>query len=623
MPGQASDSSGAQPFLAREAEVVRQLDAQARSWLGPHYRWYHEVRHAKRGAFHLFSGDNIEEQMLATRSAMGSLTSALNSGLASAHNAVVDAVAKASAVPEGWPGKVEVADRNEPPALGPAQDALIICWQPLKFLTLAKVLREKGKGLPFYSDGLVKRLWFKVVAFYCDPAHWDLERLGLVVSGIPGDASLTEVSQKLAGLKLDVEILAGAMQLFHFGGARLGATKKEAQTSAEELYTFSDEELVTELYLQSLIYRGVEEFLFRYSLTLMGACANARAVRAVSQMFRPLLIRAEETRLQFQLSFRMERDKLRLGPKFQQRYQELEAEAAAQLQAAKPGQVVPCSHRQVELMAYARTPNLGEAQARAWRDLLHQAVLERVDSPCSMAFLVELLTMLVNGTQHTAESKLKMARLLRDFAAEQEKTALAQLAKKRREVDERQRAILRKASKFKTEKQPEAAKAYEEQAAKMAQEAHALLEQQQQAIVKRREGLLHRAEVMEQQSKDEGQANTGRLASAVYAQLARADGEGRLRAALLGGLAQQIQEERDESYHVLYRFLFGVLQDLTPVEKISLRQMVSARMKLEDGDLPISAQEQEQYRQEVMSRKTELVMESPGLLEQRLIQGTV
>jgi hypothetical protein len=609
-------------FLAAETEFLRQLDRQAHEWLGDHYRWYDKVRKAKKGESGLFHDTTMEEQMLATRTALARITESLQAAIVLAHNGVAETLGRGGQVPEGWPAPIPMPDRNNPPPTGPAQDTLIIAYHPLKFLNLARPVRDKGKGLPYYSDALVKKLWMKVIGFYCEPGHWNEERLGLLVSRIPPEASLAEVQGALSPLKTEVDVLVSQHQPFKFGRAR-AASDPNAKQSADDLYKATDEELATDLYLQHFVLQGLDAFIYRYYLTLMGATKNPRVPRILSHIFLPLLQKTEEIRQQFQVSFLMERDKARLRANFQAFYKSVEGRDLYTPAKGEEPRQIQLSHRWLDQMGLARTARLSEHQRQAWTRVLNQQVLGKLESSVGYAFLLEVLNSLVISTSQAVEGKLKAAKALREFAFNQEKLGLAQIARKRRAVEEAKRKILRKANKFKAEKQFEVVKAYEEQAAKMEAEAMKSLDGLQEGIVKRKEALLARVEQMEKAAKEEGEQNTGRAAAAIYQIAAAADAEKKLRQGLLPFLAQHLQEEKDESYNTLYRFLFGVLTDLTPTEKMTLRKIVSARMKLEDGELAVSEEEVKHYQQQILTAKTELNMEMPGLMDLKMIHGPV
>src|SRR5574341_1595800 len=122
-------------------------------------------------------------------------------------------------------------------------------------------------------------------------------------------------------------------------------------------------------------------------------------------------------------------------------------------------------------------------------------------------------------------------------------------------------------------------------------------------------------------AKEEGEQNTGRASGNIYRLAVAGDADRSLRTGLLAYLSRHIQEEKDASYQPLYRFLFGVLSDLSPVEKMTLRKVVAARRALGEGDLAVPEDDVRQYQQEIVTAKTELNMESPGLLESKLVHG--
>jgi hypothetical protein len=622
MFGHKVPEASANVLLESETEFLRHLDQQAHQWLGNHYQWYDKVRKAKKGDSGLFHDATMEEQMLATRAALARVTETLQTAIVLAYNNTVETVARGGHPPDGWPTPLAMPDRNNPPPTGAAQDTLVIAYHPMKFLNLARSVRDKGKGVPYYTDSLVKKLWMKVIGFYCEPSHWQPDRLGLIVGRIPPEAQLQEVQSSLGALKTEVDLLLNNHQPFKFGRARPSGDPN-AKNSAEDLYKASDEEMVTDLYLQHFVLQGLDTFIFRYYLMLMGCAKNLRVPRMLSHMFLPLLHKTEEIRQQFQGSFLMERDKSRLRGEFQTFFKEVESRPPFQVtkEHGKEVRRIQLSHRWLDLMGLPRTPKLTDHQRQAWSAVLRQEVLGKLENSTGYAFLLELLNSLVIATSNSVDGKLKAAKALRDFAFDQEKLGLSQIARKRRAVEENKRKILRKANKFKVEKQFDTVKAYEDQAAAMEAEATKSLDGLQQAVLKRKEALLARVEQLEKMAKEEGEQNTGRAAANIYELASAADTDRKLRTGLLPFLAQHLKEEKDEAYNTLYRFLFGVLTDLTPTEKMMLRKVVSTRMKLEDHELAVSDEEVKQYQQQILTAKTELNMEVPGLMDLKMIHG--
>src|SRR5208282_796144 len=150
------------------------------------------------------------------------------------------------------------------------------------------------------------------------------------------------------------------------------------KNTTEELYKFSDAELVSELYLQNLVFHGLEQFLFRFYVTLLGVAKGGRVIRHISQIFGPLQTRVEEVRLQFQASFATEREKMRLRPQFQEYYKEQEQRSQAEMDGERGP--IRFSNRLVDQMALARGGKLSQAQSHAWAEALKTNVLAQLDS---------------------------------------------------------------------------------------------------------------------------------------------------------------------------------------------------------------------------------------------------
>jgi hypothetical protein len=149
MLGRKKDAEEVPPLLVREGHLITRLNEEAYVWLGARYRWYNKVREAKKGGFPFIGNQNLEEQMEATRSALQLLGRNLNNALAVAFNSTFDHVNKMAEPPEGLPAKIEVPDRNNPPRVTEEQDALLLGFMPVRFLNLAKLVRDKGKGVDF------------------------------------------------------------------------------------------------------------------------------------------------------------------------------------------------------------------------------------------------------------------------------------------------------------------------------------------------------------------------------------------------------------------------------------------------------------------------------------------
>ncbi|HKI97748.1 MAG TPA: hypothetical protein VKB51_04665 [bacterium] len=623
MFGQKQAVEGPPPLLEREARLIAHLNKEAYGWLGKRYEWYNKIRTAKKGGFKLFSDASLEEQMEATRSALNLVSKTLNGSLGTAYNGVIDAVHNSGTAPEGWPGKQE-GDRTDPPPLTEQQDAVILGWMPLKFFNLARPVRDKGKGLDFYSDGLIKKLYFKVIAYFCDPYNWDPARLGYFLTGLEPDADLSTVQGKLGSLRTEVELLSNSLQLFKFG--RVARRPEAGQKNAiDELFQISDEELLQDLYFQSLLYSGLEHFVVRYYLVLLGATTNIRALHQLSQIFHPLLAKVVELHLRFQTSFATERDKIRLRKEFLEYYKAREALPPVETIQEKGREVrrINYNHRLIEMHAYSRHHEFGERQAQVWAAYLKREVLGHLESTRGQALLLEVLNTLVEDTQAAMEGKVRAAKDLRDFADEQEKLGRLQIAQKKKALDEAKRNKRLAMGKFRSQEQMNMVDTIQKELEVLEAQGQEQLAQMEQAIAKRREQQLARVEQLELAAKTDREKNQGKNAAALYALARRLDADRALRSGLVAYLVHHVQEGYGESMPLLYKNLFSIFGDLAPTEKMMLRSAVAQKIPLQPEELQVSEEELQSYQQQILARKTELSMELPGILDQRLALGPV
>ncbi len=612
------------PLLERESQEIRRVGREAYRWLGPRYIWYKKIRTAKPSALPFLDGQNLEEQMRATRAALQMLERTLNAGLVVAFNSTLKSLDKLEEKPEGLPAAVDMPDRSKPPRLNDENDAVIITYMPLRFINLAKMARDKGKGVDFYTEGLVKKLWFKVVGFYADPRNWKTERLAYFFDGLAEDADLAAINDRLAPLKTELELFEASYLMFKFGTP---PRRKEAGTAntLDEVFDVSVQQQVMDLYFQSVIHTGLTHFLFRYYVTLLAAMPNPKGMRLISQIFRPVLAKADQVRIRFQASFAMERSKIGLRPQYQEFFKKMEAQPFV-TEAERGGKKVQLhnyTHRLLELAAFPRTGGFGGKQAEHWRAFLAREVLGKAPLERGCAVLVELLDTILHSTQFAIDGKLEVVNDLRTFAEEQEQLSRQELRKKEKAVADAKRKKLASARKFKSTEQFDMVKTIEQEAADLEEQGQKMLDAVEAAIEKRKTALSERADSMEEAAKQESENHLGRAGAAVFALAEEVDKEKKLHQAFVQYVLAQIQGDNDLIYLDFYKNLFSLVPGLYPTEKMLLREAVSSRTKLEEGDMKVSAEESQAYEQQIVTKKTELTMETPGILEQRFRHNTV
>ena len=614
-------------LLEREKRTISQLTSTAYDWLGARYAWYNKIRTAKQGGLaQLFAGQNLEEQMEATRSALTLVTKTLNAGLVTAFNATVDTVQKETEVPEGWPVKIDMPDRTNPPAISNAEDTVIIAHLPLKFINLAKMVRDKGQGIDMYAEGVVKKLYFKVIGFYADPANWDRERLTFFLSQLPADAEPMDISNKLGAIKQDLDLVVGNLQMFRFGAAPRNRAQSGIANTLEETFELTDQELLQDLYFQSLLVNGIQSFLFRYCALLMCHAPSQRVARSIAQMFLPGLEKAVELRVMFHGSFSMEREKVRLRQAYQGYYKQMETLPTVETRTVngRPVRKINYSHRLIEHTGLPIAPALNERQAKSWRTLYQELRTLHGDRSREVnGIMLEVLQLILRMSGFTAEGKHKLSAALRAQADEEEKLGRRQMTLKKKAIDEAKRKKMKSSRKFKVLEQDEMARTVAAEAEQLEADGLAELERLEQAITKRRDAKIGIAKNMDATAQEDRKRNAGRNAGAVFSAIAAADPQGEFQAAMLSQVLLQIQESPDEGYFDFYRSLFNVMPTLSPIERVMLHKAVESRIELQEGELSLNEEDRQVYEFEVKTVQSRLEKQLPQVMSAQLSVGQV
>ena len=623
MLGKAKTTEEAPVFMMREGQTVLHLNREAMQWLGQRYEWYNKIRTAKKGGLKIFKEASLEEQMEATRSALVLVSNTLNTSLMMAYNAVIDAVKNLKNEPEDWPGKVE-GDRASAPLLTPEQDATVIAWSPVKFLNLAKQVRDKGKGLDFYVDGLVKKTYFKVIGYYSDPRNWDPERMGYFLTGLEPDAGLQEVQGRLGSLKSEMDLFV--LSLFPFKFGKVSRRKEAGQKNAiDDTFDISDDELKRDLYFQTYLWTGLDRFFFRYYATLLSATENPRALRQISNIFHPVLAKISEINHRFQSSFATEREKLRIRKDFIEFQKQRESLPPVETIEVKGRQVrrINYTMRLLEGSSYSRAMQFNDRQKAVWVQWLETRVLGEMNAPLGYGVLLEILNTMIWDTMCSMEGKVKAAGDMRAFSDEQEKLGKLQLAQHKKRLEEEKRKKARAIGKFKAQEQMNMVETITKEMEELVRTGTARNEQMEEGIKKRREAMIARVDQLETAARKDREENLGKNAAALFNLIPPLDENRSFRGGLVAYLMNHLQEDKEETAHLLYRNLFSVIDDLFPTEKMMLRSAIAQKMTLEENDLQVSAEDMQAYQQQIVTRKAELNTEVPGLLEQRLSQGPV
>ncbi|MBU3918030.1 hypothetical protein KKA14_21080, partial [bacterium] len=292
------------------SEKIYLLKMIAHQMLGPKWVYYRKIKHAGEG-FKLFREKTLMEQMKATQAALKFTSKHAKKTFRNVYkSSVSDIKANTGLRNEDFYELPEFKEGEVFPSLTSNHDEVIITWTPIKFLIPAKIIREKGIATQRHSEGLAAKLFFKVVGYYAASENWDEEKLTFYLRKLDENSTYQEVSAALSPLKEDLQKFTDLNEPFKFGKASLSKDKVSDEGGFDDTFgveSFEDE--LRTLYWYHFIYLGMELFLFRYYLLLITTTESKQAIKYLTQIFEPALLKAIENRTVFLGSFETDRSK--------------------------------------------------------------------------------------------------------------------------------------------------------------------------------------------------------------------------------------------------------------------------------------------------------------------------
>lgn len=282
----------------------------AHQMLGQKWVYFKKIKQAG-DSFSFLKEKTLMEQMKATRSALNFTSKNASKLYKLAYKSVYSEIKQYTGDSEGLPvlddsGEDETVSRT----IGPEFDAVIISWTPLKFILPAKSIRSKGSATQRHTEGLVAKLFFKVIGFYAAPQNWNKGKLIFYLRKINKDSTYQDVISALEPLKKDLAQLVEAYQPFKFGKASLSKDKtQDVDAFDDAMGVESFESQVQSLYWYQFIYEGMENFLMKYFCTLVTATTNRHVLNYLTTIFKPALEHVIEVKNIFLGSFETDRTK--------------------------------------------------------------------------------------------------------------------------------------------------------------------------------------------------------------------------------------------------------------------------------------------------------------------------
>jgi len=626
-------------------------------WLGPQWDYYRKIKKAGEG-FQFLKEKGHLEQMKATQSALRFTSKTAKKSYRSIYQSCVkDINANLGIKKENFPELPEVVEGQDPPSLTSEFDSIIISWTPIKFFLPIKLIREKGKATQRHSEGLAAKLFFKVIAYYAVPENWDNRKLSLYLRKITKESSYQEVAAALEALKADLTAFNDVYEAFKFGKASLSKDKSQEEGSFDDaMGVESFESQVRTLYWHEFIYRGVEQFLFRYFLALVTATESTHVIRYLANIFSPLFQKAIDNKNVFLGSFETDRSKDRFRAPYQQ-FKEKRDNDPIKMQikvAKKVYETYPynlnllststigfdlkeppaidsewgdfISHR---ILGYEKSGGSAEQEEAVQTEIeelspIEERLLEieeelsQISVEARESALMMILSILITCTMHRRAARHNILDRLKKRSVSDKELATKRIGEIRKQAAKKIRQMESKVNKLKRMEQDEAVTVFEQDVEKFKKSVDLKCEQIQKYTVKDLQGQKKRVQDLLSSISKEDAINVSAAAKSVMELTQEIDPNGDFIDAFTKRATDSIQKEYTKELEPFYQYMFDVLEPSTQA-KVAIIQSLQKTGGDEGVVLALNDDEAEENKKTLDGLKAKIEASLPGIFSGKFV----
>jgi hypothetical protein len=458
------------------AEKLYILKMLAQQILGAKWVYYRKIKHAGEG-FKLFREKSLMEQMKATQAALKFTSKHAKKTYRNTYKNTLNDIKKFSVFKtQDFPELPEIPMGEDPPALDNEHDEVILTWTPIKFLLPAKTIREKGIATQPHSEGLVAKLFFKLVGYYASTENWEKEKLTIYLRKLDQNSSKSEVTSALSTLKDDLLKFSELYIPFKFGKAAISKDKTSDANAFEDDLGEGFEDQLRTLYWYHFIYWGMELFLLKYYLTLVSSTTSTIAIRMLSQIFKPALFKAIENHIIFETSLETEASKKQFRRPYQEYRRKRQNEPAKKKVKTKNGIFVtyPYNLSMLEKREFSTEINAKLEEDSEWGEFVDFELLdaqafilekgnlktESVTHDVIEYAIMHIINLLVSCTQYKRKARHKTLDLFKERVEADRDLTQKRIEEMRRQGDKYIRGLERKVTKLRRMKQKDSAEVY-------------------------------------------------------------------------------------------------------------------------------------------------------------------
>lgn len=622
----------------------------AHQMLGSKWMYYKKIKRGDQG-LKLFKEASLMEQMKATRSALRFTTKNTKKLYRFAYQECLKEIKKYTGIKEGFPELPEAEEGEELPALTSEFDSIIITWTPLKFLTPAQKIRDKGTATQRHTEGLIAKLYFKAAAYYARPESWDTRKLTLYLRNITKESSHQDIVAALEPLKSDLQTFSDIYVPFKFGKASLSkdvATDADSFDDAMSVESFESQ--IQTLYWYDFIYQAIELFLIRYYLTLITSTSSFDAIQYITGIFEPALSKAAENRVIFLGSFETDHSKKSFRVPYLEYLEKKKSEPLVKKLKTKEG-IYESYCYNLQLLDTIRLDfNLESTpdSESKWGEFLEQYILaigrpiitleeddpqydeseafnEEMDRiielPTRQYVLLQIMRSLISYAANKRQANYLILERFKQRIKSEYEMEIKRIEEMRKMAQKKIREMEKKVGKFKRLKQEETVatltgdvekfkKKLEEKIAHIRQSSKNELNQQKK-----------RLNVLFDEVSKEKSLNLAISAHYMIETINGIDPGGDFLREYPQFIADQIENNYSKELEPLYKNLFDII-NLSPQQKLLIIQ--SLDKSADPGSVKLTLNEDEKAAMEnaVDNMKTAIEQESPGVFESKVIFQT-
>lgn len=616
------------------AEKIYILKMIAHQMLGAKWVYFRKIKHAGEG-FKLFREKTLMEQMKATQAALRFTSKHARKQYRNAYKYALRDIRTNVGREDNFPEVADSEESSKIPSLTSEQDEIIITWTPIKFLTPAKIIREKGVATQRHSEGLVAKLFFKVVGYYASPENWDDEKLTVYLRKLNEESTYQDVAAALQPLREDLQKFSESFEPFKFGKASLSKDKTSDEGVFDDTFgveSFEDE--IKTLYWYDFIYQGMELFLFRYFLTLLFSTNSRQAIRYLTQLFEPVLLKATENRVIFQGSFETDRSKKKYRLPYRKYVQDKRNEPLTKKIKTQNGifETYTYTLRMLEedtigFKVKKKPPLQSEwgnfvrftiLNASTFKKIKGETTSEPIPFETTEYALVNVFKEMVSDTQYERRARHKILERFKKRVETDKEVVQKRISEVKSRGEKQIQLMERKVTKLRRMKQSDAAEVYlkdiEQYKKKIEEKCDEIREgaQLEMTLQKRRLQSLFQ-ELTQEKNIDEG-----RSARNILQLIREANPEGDFIRDFTKQVANMIQNEYEPDLEPFYKNMFSILNPSTQ-EKVILIQSLEKSGGPDAVRLSLTDEEVEKTQNMINLLKAKIKGGKPDIFKSKII----